>query len=127
MVSRRAQNRCEYCHAPEIITNFSFEVEHIQASSLQGTSTEDNLALACRACNLFKSNTLFALDPETNTEVRLFHPRIDIWEEHFRVDAPHYDIVGITPTGRATVRRLQMNSDFQVSARLLWVRVGLFP
>ena len=28
-VARRAGHRCEYCHAPEVIFNFPFEVEHI--------------------------------------------------------------------------------------------------
>lgn len=28
LVSARAGHRCEYCHAPEAIFNFPFEVEH---------------------------------------------------------------------------------------------------
>ena len=28
-VSHRAAHRCEYCHAPEAIFNFPFEVEYV--------------------------------------------------------------------------------------------------
>jgi hypothetical protein len=28
-VAARAAHRCEYCHAPEALFNFPFEVEHI--------------------------------------------------------------------------------------------------
>jgi HNH endonuclease len=116
MVAQRALNRCEYCYAPEVITNFAFEVEHIIATSQQGTDTEDNLALSCRACNLFKSNRMVGVDPETGSETALFHPRQDDWNAHFIVDA-----------GRATVQGLQINSEFQISARVYWAQMALFP
>jgi len=29
LVADRAAHRCEYCHAPELVFNFPFEVEHI--------------------------------------------------------------------------------------------------
>ncbi|CDH47543.1 HNH endonuclease [Candidatus Contendibacter odensensis] len=51
-VSARADHRCEYCHAPELIFNFPFEVEHIIPLVQGGRDTDDNLALACRSCNL---------------------------------------------------------------------------
>ena len=28
-VARRASHRCEYCHAPEVVFNLPFEVEHV--------------------------------------------------------------------------------------------------
>jgi hypothetical protein len=28
LVADRAAHRCEYCHAPELVFNFPFEVEH---------------------------------------------------------------------------------------------------
>jgi hypothetical protein len=39
--------------------------------------------------------------------VRLFHPRRDLWPDHFAWIGPH--IVGLMPTGRATVNVLQLN------------------
>ncbi|PZV17903.1 MAG: hypothetical protein DCF21_08980 [Leptolyngbya sp.] len=47
-VASRAGHRCEYCRAPELVFNFSFEVEHIVLLAKGGTSQDDNLALACR-------------------------------------------------------------------------------
>jgi len=53
LVADRAAHQCEYCHAPELVLNFPFEVEHIIPVSLSGDDTESNLALACCcSCNL---------------------------------------------------------------------------
>ena len=53
-IARRANHRCEYCQAPEVVFNFPFEVEHIIPLSRQGANDQTNLALACRSCNLRK-------------------------------------------------------------------------
>ncbi len=29
MIAQRANHRCEYCQAPEVVFNFPFEVEHL--------------------------------------------------------------------------------------------------
>ena len=58
LVAARAGHRCEYCQAPEAIFNFPFEVEHVVPPGKAGPDTEDNWALACRSCNLFKSDGL---------------------------------------------------------------------
>jgi hypothetical protein len=126
-IAERATYRCEYCHAPEIVFNFPFEVEHILPQARGGADTLDNLALACHACNLFKSDFETGPDEESQVEVALFHPRQDLWEEHFAVDITQAEIVGRTPVGRATIRRLQMNRPRQVTARRRWIQLGLFP
>jgi hypothetical protein len=126
-VAARAGHRCEYCHAPEAVFNFPFEVEHILPVSRGGPDSAINLALACRSCNLRKSAHLDGLDSETRQVVRLFHPRDDRWEEHFRVQPETGEIGGLTPIGRATVTRLEINSEAQLAARLQWIRLGLFP
>jgi hypothetical protein len=126
-VAQRAGHRCEYCHAPEAVFNFEFEVEHIIPKSLGGANSDDNLALACHACNRLKSNSTTFLDPESGQEVRLFHPREDRWEHHFSVDSLGAVIVGNTPIGRATVAQLKMNRDLQIEARRIWLQLGLFP
>ncbi|MDM9382578.1 HNH endonuclease signature motif containing protein [Chlorogloeopsis sp. ULAP01] len=122
LVANRANHRCEYCHAPELVFNFPFEVEHIVPMYRGGADAEFNLALACRSCNLRKGTRISAVDPESKTEVPLFHPRQDTWNEHFRVDIE----VG-TAIGRATIVCLEMNSQPQIIARQLWIRLGLFP
>jgi hypothetical protein len=35
--------------------------------------------------------------------------------------------VAKTPIGRATIACLEMNSQAQLTARQLWIRLGLFP
>jgi hypothetical protein len=126
-VALRAGHRCEYCHAPEAVFNFPFEVEHVTPVARGGTDAATNWALACRSCNLYKSAHVTGVEPQALEEVRLFHPRDDRWEEHFRADAESGRIEGLTPTGRATVARLEMNSEAQVGARRQWMRLGLFP
>src|SRR5262249_23072251 len=55
-VARRAGHRCEYCHAPEAVFNFPFEVEHVRPACHGGADDESNLCLACRACNVRKGD-----------------------------------------------------------------------
>ncbi|MEH2125936.1 HNH endonuclease [Nostoc sp.] len=126
-IAERANHRCEYCQAPEVVFNFPFEVEHIIPISRQGANNKANLALACRSCNLRKGTRISGTLPDSNTEVRLFHPRENQWSEHFQVDVESGKIRGMTPVGEVTVEYLAMNSPAQVAARQLWIRLGLFP
>jgi hypothetical protein len=75
VVAERAVYHCEYCHAPESVFNFPFEVEHIIPQSRGGSDDLNNLALACHACNLFKSDFETGRDEENEADIRLFHPR----------------------------------------------------
>ena len=124
-VAARAGHRCEYCHAPEAIFNFPFEVEHVVPPGRGGDDDERNWALACRSCNLFKSDATVAIDRASGEQVPLFHPRRDDWEAHFRLDGQPGTIVGLTPVGRATVDQLRLNADAQTSARRQWMLLGL--
>jgi hypothetical protein len=126
-VAQRAGHRCEYCHAPEVVFNFPFEVEHIIPLSRGGTDENANRALSCRSCNLRKAAHVSGVDPESQAETPLFHPRNNRWEEHFRVEGESGRIEGLTPVGRTTVARLEMNSEAQGTARRQWMRLGLFP
>jgi HNH endonuclease len=110
LVAERAYHRCEYCRAPESIFNAVLEVEHITPVFAGGTSTEENLALACRSCNGFKGRRSSHIDPESAQEERLYHPRQDRWDEHFSVGAESYEILGLTVIGRVTALCLKMNS-----------------
>ncbi len=127
VIAERAAHRCEYCRAPEAIFNFPFEVEHIVPASHGGIGDPSNLALACRACNLFKADRLHAVDDLTSEAVGVFDPRQQQWKEHFEVESESGRILGTTPIGRATVMALRMNSPLQVAARRQWMRLGLFP
>jgi HNH endonuclease len=126
VVAHRAGHRCEYCHAPEAIFNFPFEVEHIIPLSRSGVDAESNLALACRSCNLFKADHITGFDEFSGSPVRLFHPRQDIWDQHFRVDASG-TIDALSEIGRGTILRLRINEPSQLRAREKWIRAGLLP
>lgn len=126
-VAGRAAHRCEYCRAPEAIFNLPFEVEHILPKARDGADVESNWALSCRSCNLHKSDHEQAGDPKTGAIVALFHPRLHRWDEHFSVEGSTGFLVGLTTTGRATIARLQMNRDSQVTARRQWMRLNIYP
>ncbi len=126
-VARRAGHRCEYCRAPEVAFNFPFEVEHVTPTARGGSDGEGKLALACRSCNVRKGDTLSGTDPSTGEAVALFNPRTDRWAEHFQVDDDSGELVPLTPAGRATVVRLDLNHPFQLAARQVWMQLRLFP
>lgn len=128
LVAERAEHRYEYCHAPEIIFNVPFEVDHILPLARGGTDEPSNWALACRICNLRKLDAVDAIDPATDERVSLFNPREQTWEDHFQIqDESPFRVTGKTSVGRATVERLQLNTPLQVAAREQWVALGLFP
>jgi len=109
IVCDRARNRCEYCnlqqaHVPLVL----YTVDHVLPKQHGGTDEEANLAFACYRCNLHKGPNLAGIDPESGEMVALFNPRQQSWPDHFaRIGA---FIVGLTPTGRTTVRVLAMNA-----------------
>ena len=80
-----------------------------------GDSEPENLALACHYCNQHKGPNLAGVDPETRAVVRLFHPRRDAWNEHFRRE--NVRIVGLTAVGRATAQLLGFNHDRPLELR----------
>lgn len=126
-IALKAKHHCEYCHAPEIIFNFAFEIEHIIPISLNGSDIKSNLALSCRSCNLYKSSHVTGITPKEKNEVSLFHPRKDKWAQHFTVNIEDGRIIGLTETGKATIVRLCMNREAQIVARKQWMLLEIFP
>jgi hypothetical protein len=116
-VSQRAADRCEYCRLPQDAVVATFHVDHVIARQHQDSSSEtpDQFALACDRCNLYKGTNLSSIDPASGEVVLLFNPRQDAWSDHFRMEGPLQ--MGRTPTGRATVRLLQMNAQNRVELR----------
>jgi hypothetical protein len=102
-----------------------FHVEHIVARQHGGSNDASDLCLACDRCNAYKGPNLTAIDPATDQVVNLFHPRRQEWSEHFTLREA--DIVGLTPTGRGTVRLLKMNDDWRVSLRAEVIALGEMP
>jgi hypothetical protein len=63
----------------------------------------------------------------TGKQEPLFNPRQHKWADHFKWTADHSKIEGITPTGRATENRLDLNKKARIEARLLWIETGTWP
>ncbi len=115
---------CAYCRSLEELSVTAFEIDHIIPLSAGGASKLDNLCLACTACNRLKGSRQEAIDPTTGAVSPLFHPHRHPWFDHFRWNQDQTEIVGLTPTGRATVDALQMNRPQLVRLRRLWRRLG---
>jgi 5-methylcytosine-specific restriction endonuclease McrA len=123
-VRTRAKNRCEYCLKFNGIDIVKHQIDHIRAIKHRGEDSLSNLALACSVCNLMKGDNLAGWDDITDDVVRLYHPRIDKWSEHFEMDNAF--IMGLTPIGRVTVYVLDMNNPFQLWSRKVMLDAGLF-
>jgi 5-methylcytosine-specific restriction endonuclease McrA len=115
LVRKRAGEPCEYCKLPENVFDIPFHVEHVVAKQHVTLDRPSNLALACDRCNLYKGPNLTSIDPETGRVIELFNPREDDWNEHFALHGAV--ILGLTPTGRATVRLLRMNAQRRIQLR----------
>lgn len=114
-VVHRAGNRCEYCGLSQTGQEAVFHVDHIRPVAAGGATVAENLALACVSCSLRKGARASAVDPESGQTVALFHPRREVWREHFRWEAAR--VLGLTATGRATIAALRMNRPVAVALR----------
>lgn len=126
-IATQAQNRCGYCLARQEYVPWLLEVEHIIPRAKGGTDEEENLWLACRACNLRKGSQTHGVDPLTNLELSLFNPRKQRWFQHFQWSEDGAFIIGRTACGRATVTALDLNNFIAVTVRRNWVSVGWHP
>jgi len=127
LVKQRASFYCEYCYAPANFSPSYFEFDHIFPCSLGGNSAANNLAYACGICNNSKSNLIQYPDPFTNQQTNLFHPRTDLWTDHFQWNKDGTLILGVTSSGRATTILLQVNRPSNVNLRKLLFLHDLHP
>lgn len=123
-VCARAGNRCEYCRIHQDHDSFyTFPVDHVIALQHGGKTVLENLALSCLRCNSHKGPNIASIEPATGAIVRLYHPRQDIWSDHFRWSGAI--LVGRTPIGRSTVELLAVNRPEYVLLRESLVSEGL--
>ena len=116
-VAARAQRCCEYCRAQEKFSPDSFSIEHITPVSGGGSSESDNLANSCQGCNNRKYVSVGAVDTLTGELVALYHPRQQQWSDHVAWNEDFTVVIGLTPTGRATVEKLHLNRRGLVNLR----------
>src|SRR5438552_5441685 len=122
-VWRRARNRCEYCAFPAEFTRVPFQIDHIIAEKHRGKTVLENLALSCFFCNTFKGPNLAGVDPKTRKIIRLFHPRRDRWQDHFRWDGAVLE--GRTGVGRTTIEVLRINRQDAMAVRQSLLEEGV--
>lgn len=123
LVQERSGNNCEYCRIPESVTFVPHWIDHIIAEKHGGATESENLANACVLCNQRKGTDLSSVDPVTGAITPLFHPRKDGWHQHFRLKDGV--IEPLTPTGRVTVKLLQLNHPDRVLEREQLIAAGL--
>jgi hypothetical protein len=126
-VAERAQFCCEYCRCQLKFSADSFSVEHIVPRSGGGSDALSNLALSCQRCNNAKFVATEAIDPLTGRSAPLYHPRTHRWSEHFVWSHDRTHMLGVTPIGRATVEKLQLNRDGVVNLRRILSSAGEHP
>jgi len=124
-VINRAQGKCEYCLLHQDFSIYVHEIDHIIALKHNGQTVADNLALACLSCNRHKGSDLATFDPLTQKLVRLFDPRHQSWTDHFALKG--YYLIGLTPTGRATVFLLKFNQPRRLGIRQSLTAFGQYP
>mgnify|MGYP000618454203 CR=1 FL=1 len=122
-VVKRAQGCCEYCLIPEMAVLFAHQIDHIIAEKHGGLTEDNNLALACVLCNKYKGSDIASLDVDSDEVVRLFHPRRDIWKQHFVLSTG--EMKPLSAIGRVTVNLLQCNRAERVAERSLLIKAGV--
>lgn len=123
LVYERANGCCEYCRIPEVAVFVPHEIDHIIARKHGGETVESNLALSCTLCNKYKGSDLASIDWQSGEVVPLYHPRKQQWTEHFRLKRT--EITALTPTGRVTLKLLQINRHDRIQERQLLIDAGV--
>ena len=124
LIAERAGYRCEYCLLPQAAALHRHEPDHIVPLQHGGVTDLTNLALACLRCNRHKGPNIGSFDPLTGQLVPLFHPRLQVWDQHFQiVDG---EIIPLTAEGRVTVRVLRFNDPDRLTERQRLIAARLF-
>lgn len=127
-VIERAGNCCEYCRISQEDIFFAFEIDHIIAEKHKGATRIDNLCLSCPDCNAFKGSDIASVDWDDDANIiRLYHPRLHVWDNHFELDYKTGHIEAITPIGRVTVFLLNINDPERIKDRQLLIDAQRYP
>ncbi|MCU0497318.1 MAG: HNH endonuclease [Anaerolineae bacterium] len=124
-VIEKANQRCEYCLVHQQDTLFVHEIDHIIPEKHRGETVESNLCLACFDCNRFKGSDFASFDPLNKQVTLLYHPRKDVWKDHFELNGP--TIIPRTAVGRVTIFVLKLNLSHRLFERQALIEVGRYP
>lgn len=125
-IRSRADNCCEYCRIAQANLIAKFQIDHIIPIKHGGLDDLDNLCLACLDCNGYKGPNVAALDPLTGNATKLYDPRQQQWNDHFKVNSDA-TFSGLSPEGRATINVLPINEDRRVKQRQILMAVNDYP
>jgi hypothetical protein len=125
LVIRRAGRRCEYCLIHDDDTYLGCEVDHVVSEKHGGLTITDNLAYACLACNRYKGSDLGSILISSGELIRFFHPRTDVWSDHFLLDG--VIIKPLTAVGQVTERILRFNAIERLMEREVLLATGRYP
>ena len=127
-VIERAGDCCEYCQIGQADQFFAFAIDHIISEKHGGQTDSDNLCLSCPECNAFKGSDIASIDREVGEVLTpLYHPRRDVWDDHFQVDLTTGRIDGHTSVGRVTVFLLRLNDPDRMMDRKLLIDARRYP
>jgi hypothetical protein len=126
-IRQLAYRCCEYCQSQEAYSTQNFSMEHIIPSHLGGSNEIDNLALCCQGCNNHKFTKVGLFDKVMNEFIPFFHPRQDIWTEHFNWSEDFMLIIPLTKKGEVTLEVLKMNRQQVVNWRMAILSIGKHP
>ncbi|MCW5858544.1 MAG: HNH endonuclease [Caldilineales bacterium] len=114
-IAERAGYRCEYCLVPQHSVLIPHQPDHIIALQHGGTTTSDNLALACLHCNRRKGPNIASIDSISGQLTALFNPRTQNWHDHFFLEG--VTILARSAVGRVTIQLLDLNATDRVELR----------
>jgi HNH endonuclease len=123
-VAERAKGYCEYCVCSDCFSPQPFSIDHIFPKVRGGKTVLENLALICQGCNNHKYDKVEGLDAESKEMTSLYHPRQQVWSEHFTWNDDYQKMIGLTATGRATIEALKLNLDRVVNSDLAPFSIG---
>ena len=90
-------------------------------------ASAENLAYACIGCNVRTSNRTHAPDPIDGEIAPIYNLRPQRWSDHFCWSSDSRLILGLTPTGRASVVALSLNRPLLIAYRILMIMHGMHP
>lgn len=124
-VAERAYHVCEFCLIHEDDVFWGFETDHIISRKHDGPTTLENLAWTCVCCNRNTGTDIATMAGNPARMTRLFHPRQDVWADHFILQ--QVVIEGVSDIGAGTSKLLKLNEDDRLKERQRLQQVGRYP